>query len=316
MKLVWDQVGEKTYETGVSNGVLYPAVGGTYPAGVPWNGLISVKESPSGAEAKPIYADNKKYLNIISAEDFGATIEAYTYPVEFDALNGIKELAAGLKVAQQKRGVFGLCYKTLIGNDTEDTKYGYKYHFIYGAQAAPSEKSYRTTTESTEAMTMSWTISTTAVEVAGSDPSAIVTVDSTSIDPAKLAIIEDIIYGTESTTARLPLPDELASIIGGGAVTSLALSTVVPADNATAVAVGASVVLTFNNKISAEAITVVSATGSLIACNKTVDATGKILTFKPVSNLTASTKYFVTLAGVSDIYNQTLTTVVKSFTTA
>lgn len=214
-RLVWDQNGQKTYETGVNQGVLYVRdEAGAYPKGVAWNGLTAVTESPSGAEASPIYADNIKYLNLMSAEEFGATIEAYTYPEEFGACDGSAEIAKGVVIGQQARKTFGLSYKTLLGNDVDGDSYGYKLHFIYGALAAPSEKAYATVNDSPEAITFSWEVSTTPVNVTGFKPTATVTVDSTKCDPAKLKALEDIIYGTESEEARLPLPDEIIELIG------------------------------------------------------------------------------------------------------
>ena len=211
-RLVWDQTGERRYETGVKQGVLYPqAAGGTYPKGVAWNGLSAVTESPSGAEATPIYADDIKYLNLISAEDFGATIEAFTYPDEFAECDGSADLAPGVSIGQQARKAFGLCYRTTIGNDTDGNEHGYKIHLIYGAMAAPSEKGYTSINDSPEAMTLSWEITTTPVAVNGFKPTAILTIDSTKVDAAKLKAFEDILYGTDEEEARLPLPDEVAT---------------------------------------------------------------------------------------------------------
>lgn len=217
-KLKWDQVGERSYETGVSKGVLYPQVNGAYPNGVAWNGLTGVTESPSGAEASPLYADNIKYLNLLSAEEFGATVEAFTYPDEFAECNGEKTLAEGVTVGQQKRAPFGMSYQTKVGNDT-DPEAGYKIHLIYGAQAAPSEKAYSTVNDSPEAITFSWELTTTPVEVPGMKPTASITIDSTKVDAAKLAALEEILYGKEAegeggqaVEARLPLPKEVADI--------------------------------------------------------------------------------------------------------
>ncbi|MBS4930261.1 MAG: hypothetical protein KH020_02850 [Clostridiales bacterium] len=214
-KLVWDKTGEKTYETGVSQGVLYPqASGGTYPKGVAWNGLTSVTESPSGAEASALYADNIKYLNLMSAEEFGATIEAYVYPEEFGECDGSAEIAPGVTIGQQSRKPFGVSYKTVLGNDTEGDKHGYKIHIIYGAMAAPSEKGYETVNDSPEAVTFSWELTTTPVVVDGYDPTATVIVNSTKTDAAKMKALEDILYGSTETEPRLPLPDEIADIVG------------------------------------------------------------------------------------------------------
>lgn len=210
-KLVWDKTGERKYETGVSKGVLYPQSNGTYPKGVVWNGLTAVNESPSGAEATPLYADNIKYLNLMSAEEFGATIEAYMYPDEFAECNGEKDLVDGVSIGQQKRTPFGLSYQTKIGSDT-DNDLGYKIHLIYGALAAPSEKAYATINDSPEAITFSWEVSTTPVEVAGAKPTASLTIDSTKVNAEKLAAFEKILYGDADTEARLPLPDEVATL--------------------------------------------------------------------------------------------------------
>lgn len=213
----WDQIGERLFETGVDRGVLYPQSAGTYPMGVAWNGLTAVTESPSGAEAEPIYADNIKYLSLMSAEEFAATIEAYTYPDEFAACDGSAEIATGVVIGQQKRGAFGLSYRTLIGNDTDGQDHGYKIHLIYGAQASPSEKSYATINDTPEAITFSWEVTTTPVPVPGFKPSASLTIDSTKVDPTKLQELETILYGDSSATpkeARLPLPSEIATLIG------------------------------------------------------------------------------------------------------
>lgn len=216
-KLVWDKTGEHLYETGVDHGVLYfPDQTGAYKNGVAWNGLISVSESPSGAETTGQYADNIKYLNLISAEEFGATIEAYTYPEEFEACNGNKELVdnTGVYVGQQSRSVFGFCYRTMIGNDTDGQDHGYKLHLVYGCQVSPSEKAYQTINDSPEALTFSWELSTTPVNVTGKKPTALLVIDSTKIDSTKLAKIEAKLYGDETSTgAVLPTPDEIAEIL-------------------------------------------------------------------------------------------------------
>ena len=212
-KLVWDQTGERIYETGVKQGVLYPiSAEGTYNKGVAWNGLTAVTESPSGAEATPLYADDIKYLNLMSNEEFGATIEAYTYPDEFAECDGSASLATGVFIGQQARKTFGMCYRTVLGNDTESNDHGYKLHLIYGALAAPSEKAYTSINDSPEAITFSWEVTTTPVNVTGHKPTACVTIDSTKCDEAKLAELEAILYGSESEEARLPLPDEIATL--------------------------------------------------------------------------------------------------------
>lgn len=214
--LKWDQVSEKVYETGVDRGVLYiPNNTGAYSTGFPWNGLISVSESPSGAESNKQYADNQVYLNLTSAEEFSATVEAFTYPDEFAQCDGSAELAAGVFIGQQRRKAFGLAYRSLIGNDVESTDYGYKLHLVYGGLAAPTEKAYTTVNDSPEAITFSWEISTTPVDVPGHKPSATLTIDSTKVDPGKLADLEAILYGTAGVDARMPLPEEIIAIFGG-----------------------------------------------------------------------------------------------------
>lgn len=214
-KIVWDKTGERYFETGVNKGVLYPQdATGAYPKGVAWNGLTAVTESPSGAEATPLYADNIKYLNLMSAEEFGATIEAYTYPDEFGVCNGEAALADGVSIGQQARKAFGMSYTTKVGNDI-DAEAGYKIHLIYGALAAPSEKAYATVNDSPEAITFSWEVTTTPVEVTGFKPTATLVIDSTKVEESKLAAIEAILYGSDEEEARLPLPDEVLEIING-----------------------------------------------------------------------------------------------------
>ena len=215
-KIKWDKTGERLYETGVKNGVLYVQEGGVYGNGVAWNGLTAVTESPSGAEATPLYADDIKYLNLLSTEEFGATIEAYTYPDEFAACDGSAALADGVMIGQQARKTFGLCYRTTIGNDTEGNDHGYKLHIIYGALAAPSEKAYATINDSPEAITFSWEVTTTPVNVTGAKPTASITIDSTKADPTKLAALEKKLYGDTDTQATLPLPDEIKGIFTAG----------------------------------------------------------------------------------------------------
>ena len=215
-KIVWDESGKRTYETGVRKGVLYlQDTQGAYTKGVAWNGLTAVTESPSGAEPTALYADDIKYLELFSAEEFGATIEAYTYPAEFEKCDGSASLGTGVTIGQQDRATFGLCYRTVLGNDVKGSEFGYKLHLIYGAKAKPSEKGYQTINDSPEAITFSWEISTTPVNVAGFKPTACVTIDSTKIDPDKLTQIETLLYGDVSSEAKLPLPDEIAGIIAG-----------------------------------------------------------------------------------------------------
>lgn len=216
-KITWDEAGKRYYETGVKNGVLYPQVSGAYPKGVAWNGLTAVTESPSGAEATPLYADDIKYLNLYSAEEFGATIEAYTYPDEFAECDGSASLATGVYAGQQARKAFGLSYKTTLGNDTDGADHGYKLHLIYGAMASPSEKAYATINDSPEAITFSWEVTTTPVNVTGLKPTASITIDSTKADPDKLAALEKILYGDTEVEARLPLPNEIATLMTAGA---------------------------------------------------------------------------------------------------
>ena len=217
-KLVWDQTGDRLYETGVSKGVLYPIQSdGAYSKGVAWNGLSSVTESPSGAEANPIYADDMKYLNLLSAEEFSATIEAYTYPDEFAECDGSADIATGVSIGQQNRKIFGFCYRTVLGNDVDSNDHGYKLHLIYGCMAAPSEKAYNSINDSPEAITFSWEVSTTPVNVTGFKPTASITIDSTKVKKEKLTALEEILYGKDgsdtSTNARLPLPDEIATLM-------------------------------------------------------------------------------------------------------
>lgn len=229
-KLVWDKTDERIFETGVNKGVLYPynTQSKTYDTGVAWNGLTGVTESPSGAEPTPLYADNIKYLNLISNEEFGATVEAYTYPDEFGECNGEANLTTGVIAGQQTRKMFGMSYQTKVGN-ADDPEAGYKIHLIYGAKAAPSEKAYATVNDSPEAITFSWELSTTPVEITGFKPTALLVIDSTKVDSTKLKRLEAVLYGAdavaadpehnieavEASTARLPLPNEVLSIING-----------------------------------------------------------------------------------------------------
>ena len=215
--LQWDVLGEHLYETGVDHGVLYiPNGSGVYTDGVAWNGLTSVTESPSGAEATPMYADNIKYLNIYSVEEFGATIEAYTYPDEFKQFDGIVSPSPGVSIGQQPRRSFGLSYRTRIGNDLVGEEYGYKLHLIYGATASPSEKAYNTINDSPEAITFSWELMTIAAAVTGAKPTSVLTIDSTLVDPADLALLEAELYGTPGSDPRLPTPDEVVAFFTTG----------------------------------------------------------------------------------------------------
>lgn len=217
MRLSWDDTGKRLFETGVKQGVLYPiSEQGAYDNGVAWNGLTNISESPSGAEATALYADDTKYLSLYSAEEFGATVEAYTYPDEFEACDGSAEIGKGVSIGQQTRQKFGLCYRTTLGNDVMGNDYGYKLHLIYGCMASPSEKAYGTINDSPEAITFSWELTTTPVNVTGHKPTASLIIDSTKCDAEKLAQLEDILYGTSENVPRLPLPDEIATLFAVG----------------------------------------------------------------------------------------------------
>lgn len=215
-KIVWDETGSRFYETGVKFGVLYPQDSlGKYPKGVAWNGLTAVNESPSGADATDLYADDDVYATLRAKEKFGATIEAYTYPDEFAVCDGSAEIAAGIAIGQQARKAFGLCYRTAVGNDIEGQDHGYKIHLIYGATASPSSKNYSTVNESPEAITFSWEVTTTPVNVTGHKPTATLTIDSRKVAPESLTKIEQLLYGTEQKEAQLPTPDEILALIAG-----------------------------------------------------------------------------------------------------
>lgn len=216
-KITWDDTGKKIYETGVDRGVLYPITAGTtYGTGVPWNGLTAVNESPSGAESNPQYADNIKYLDLTSAEEFGFTIEAFTYPVEFEECDGSAQLADGVIIGQQTRKMFGFSYRSLVGNDTQGTDYGYKIHLVYGCKASPSEKSRSTVNDSPEAITFSWEITTTPVNVNGHKPTSHLIVDTTVADAGKVTQLETKLYGDDSSgTPTLPTPDEVYTMFQG-----------------------------------------------------------------------------------------------------
>lgn len=211
---MWDQEGKRLYETGVEKCALYPRdTTGAYPKGVAWNGITTVTESPSGAEATPIYADNNKYLNLFSTEELGLTIEAYTYPDEFAECDGSASIVEGVYAGQQRRTSFGLAYKTLLGNDVAGTDHGYRLHLVYGCTASPSEKGFSTVNDSPEAISFSWSVTTTPVEVTGLKPTALLTIDSTKVEKTKLKALEDVLYGTESGTPRLPLPNEVKTLL-------------------------------------------------------------------------------------------------------
>lgn len=213
-KIIFDQSGERFYETGVKNGVLFVQnENGEYGNGVAWNGLTAITESPSGAEATPLYADDIKYVELTSAEEFGATIEAYTYPEEFEVCDGSASIVQGVTIGQQDRVPFGLCYKTVLGNDVRGNDLGYKLHLIYGAKAAPSERAFQTINDSPEAITFSWEITTTPVNVTGFKPTANLVIDSTKVDAAKLALLEEKLFGSDSEEPSLPLPDEIVALM-------------------------------------------------------------------------------------------------------
>lgn len=266
-KLIWDNTGERYYETGVKKGVLYPLdttdASNPYPLGVVWNGLSSVQESPSGADANAIYADDIKYLELRGAEEFGATIEAYTYPDEFAVCDGSAEVAEGVMIGQQVRKRFGFCYRTILGNDTETDSYGYKLHLIYNAMASPSERQYQTVNDSPEAITFSWEVTTTPVAVDGYKPTASLTIDSTKADPTKLAELEDALYGTENSDPYLPLPGEVIDMMGGATTFDITLNRA----NAT-VKVGKSITLKATTVPSGKTVTwSSSATGKATVAN-------------------------------------------------
>lgn len=316
MKLEWDAVGQRIAEAGVKNGVLYPMVAGVYGAGVAWNGLTSIGEAPTGAEASPFYADNQKYLEIMSAEEFAGTIGCYTYPDAFKSCVGEGSLVSGIVIGQQTHTKFGFSYRTEIVNDTEGVDFGYKIHLVYNCLAGISSKDHTTINDSPAFEEMSFDFTATKVNVTDAAPTAHLIIDSTKVDSATLAAFETILYGAAGVDPRLPLPDEIKALFAGGAPSALALSSIVPADAATGVAVAANIVFTFNNKINTEEIVVMSAAGAIVSGSRAWDADGKVLTFDPTTNLSGATTYLVAIAGVEDIYGQTLANTVKKFTTA
>ena len=213
-RLIWDEVGQRFFETGVKNGVLYVQDNdGSYKNGVVWNGLTAVTESPSGAEETPLYADDVKYLTLRSAEEFGATVEAYTYPEEFEQCDGSASIANGVTIGQQARRAFGLCYRTSVGNDIQGQNYSYKLHLIYGCTVAPSEKSYSTINDNPEAITFSWELSTVPVPVDGFSPTASLVIDASKVDEGKMQQLEDALFGNESSEATLLLPNQIMELI-------------------------------------------------------------------------------------------------------
>lgn len=257
-KLLWDQTGEREYETGVDHGVLYIPTAGLYDDGFAWNGLVTVTESPSGADASPQYADNIKYLNLVAAEQFGATIEAFTYPDEFSECDGTTEPTPGIKFGQQPRKMFGLAYRSRVGNDVDGTEFGYKLHLVYGALAAPSEKAYGTINDSPTAITFSWAITTTPVD-AGEDnkPTALITIDSTKVDPTALAALEAILYGTVGSDPRLPLPAEVLSMFTGSLTTvETSTPTYVSGTHTLTIPVVTGVVYTINGVVKTGAVVI------------------------------------------------------------
>lgn len=315
-RIVWDAVGERIAEAGTKNGVLYPVVAGAYAAGVAWNGLTSVGEAPTGAEPTPFYADNQKYLDLMSAEEFAGTIGCYTYPEEFQAAIGEASLVAGVVATQQNHSKVGFSYRTDLVNDASGFDYGYKIHIVYGALFGVSARDHKTMNETPELEEMSFDFTATKVAVTGAKPTAHLVIDSTKVSSATLLALEDILYGTGAAAPRLPLPDEVATLFTIGAPTTLALSTIVPADAATAVVVSANTVITFNNAIASEDIIMLTAAGAIVPVVKTWDTARKVLTLDPVSNMAAATMHLVMIDHVVDIYGQLLTTVVKKFTTA
>ena len=285
-KLTWDATGERLYETGVSQCAVYPVVNNAYPQGYAWNGITGVTESPSGADSNPQYADNIKYLNLISNEEFGATITAFTYPDEFADCDGSAAPVPGVRIGQQTRKPFGLAYKTILGNDSEGVDYGYKLHLIYNAIASPSEKAYNTVNDSPEANEFSWEITTTPLNVTGYKPTACITITSTDVDAVSLAALEDALYGTASAAAYLPLPDEVISMMGGSNVEitlSRANLKLKVGDTYTlkATTIPAGETVTFSSSASAKAsvdsatgvVTAVATGSAVITASITVDGT-------------------------------------------
>lgn len=317
-KIVWDQLGERLGETGVDQGVLFSFKNNAYETGVAWNGLTSVNEAPTGGEPNPFYADNQKYIEIMSEEEFAGTIGCYMYPDEFKAAIGEIELATGVTVGQQTHAMFGLSYRTKIVSDTNGVDHGFKIHLVYNALAGVTARDHTTMNESPELEELSFDFTTTKIPVTGGKSTSHLIIDSTKIaveDAAKLQTFLDTLYGNDISAARLLMPDEVAAIFTGAAIEAITLSTIAPVDAVSDVAVGENIVLTFNNKILDETISVLSAAGVVVAASHTFDAAGKILTINPTVDLSLNTKYTVVVAGVVDIYGQTLAPITKSFTT-
>ena len=307
-KIVWDQLGDRFGETGVDQGVLFPFKDNEYKTGVPWNGLTSVNEAPTGGEANPFYADNQKYIEIMSEEEFAGTIGCYMYPDEFKAAIGEIELAPGVTVGQQTHEMFGFSYRTKIVNDTNGADYGFKIHLVYNALAGVTARDHTTINESPELEELSFDFTTTKVAVSGGKPTAHLVIDSTKFtaeNKAKLDNFLDILYGTESVNPRLPLPDEIADLFEGAAPAALQV-VITPPDDEIEVDTDADITFTFNTKIVKESIVVTSAEGEIVSGSKTWDAEGKVLTFTPEANLSTNMVYIITISGVVDIYNRTL----------
>ena len=312
-KIKWDQEGQKTYETGVKYGVLYVIDNdGNYTNGVPWNGLTNVNESPSGAEESPYYADDIKYLSLTSAEEFGASIEAYTYPEEFEPCDGSSEIIPGVTVGQQTRKKFGLCYRTTYGNDTKGDNYGYKLHLVYGAQAAPSERSYSTINDSPEPITFSWELTTTPVAIRGFKPASILKIDSTKMSRQNLEKLENILYGTEDTDPRLPLPNEIMDLLGGDIIEGLEFTSITPSNNSIDVDVNESIVLTFNNNIRSLTYTLLNEDGDIVESQLSIENNKATISH---AALVGGKKYMLIVTSVKDVYSQTLDRQVYKFTT-
>ena len=316
-KIVWDQLGERFGETGVDQGVLFPFKDNEYKTGVPWNGLTSVNEAPTGGEPNPFYADNQKYIEIMSEEEFAGTIGCYMYPDEFKAAIGEIELAPGVTVGQQTHEMFGFSYRTKIVNDTNGADYGFKIHLVYNALAGVTARDHTTINESPELEELSFDFTTTKVAVSGGKPTAHLVIDSTKFtaeNKAKLDDFLDILYGTESVNPRLPLPDEIADLFEGAAPAALQV-VITPPDDEDEVDTDAAIIFTFNTKIVKESIVVTSAEGEIVSGSRTWNPEGKVLTFTPEANLSTNTVYIITISGVVDIYNRTLAPQVINFMT-